>query len=213
MAIDLPGHGRTGHWNGRHVFRETAADLAACLRTMDLERVGPAILGHSWGAMVAAALPAAGLPTRSDPPPRSTGAAGIGDGADDPRSRSNGQYADLAEAEAAIRAASPGWTDGDIRAKALGLTQFDAGAVLAVLVENGDWDGGLSALGDPSASGVPVWLIRGEFAAGGMIPDAVVPSFEARLGADHVLTIAGAPHSPQRMFPEATVSAILRALG
>ncbi len=212
VALDLPGHGRTGHWTGRHVFRETAADLAACLRAMDLERVDPAILGHSWGAMATAALPAAGFrPGRIlllDPPALPASVMELM--THDPVER---HYADLAEAEAAIRAASPGWTDGDIRAKALGLTQFDAGAVLAVLVENGDWDGGLSALGDPSVSGVPVWLIRGEFAAGGMIPDAVVPSFAARLGMDHVLTIAGAPHSPQRMFPEATVSAILRALG
>ena len=211
VAIDLPGHGRTGHWNGRHLFHETAADLAACLRTMDLERLRPTILGHSWGAMVAAALPAAGLlPGRLlllDPPALPASAMELM--THDPVER---QYDHLAEAEAAIRAASPGWTAGDIRAKALGLTQFDAEAVLAVLVENGDWDGGLSALGDPSAAGVPVWLIRGEFEAGGMIPDAVVPAFEARIGADHILTIAGAPHSPQRLFPEATVSAILRAL-
>ncbi|MGH2513824.1 MAG: alpha/beta fold hydrolase, partial [Candidatus Limnocylindrales bacterium] len=121
-------------------------------------------------------------------------------------------YDDLAEAESAIRGTAAGWPEGDIRAKALGLTQFDPAAVLAVLLENGDWDGGLSALADPNASGVPVWLIRGDFAAGGMIPDSAVPVFETRIGADHVRTIAGAPHSPQRTFPEATVSAILRAL-
>ena len=71
-----------------------------------------------------------------------------------------------------IRKANPGWTEGDVHAKALGLTQFDVPAVLAVLVDNGDWDGGLGALEDPAARGVPVWLIRGEFATGGLIPEA-----------------------------------------
>ena len=26
VAVDLPGHGRTGHWTGRHRFRDNAAD-------------------------------------------------------------------------------------------------------------------------------------------------------------------------------------------
>jgi pimeloyl-ACP methyl ester carboxylesterase len=121
-------------------------------------------------------------------------------------------YADLSDALAVIRAANPGWSDGDIRAKALGLTQFDPTAVLAVLLENGDWDGGLATLADPAAHAIPTWLIRGEFRTGGMIPDAALPAFAARIGADHLLTIADAPHSPQRLFPEATVLAILRAL-
>ena len=29
VAVDLPGHGQTGHWAGRHRFRDTAADVAA----------------------------------------------------------------------------------------------------------------------------------------------------------------------------------------
>jgi pimeloyl-ACP methyl ester carboxylesterase len=92
------------------------------------------------------------------------------------------------------------------------LTQFDVRAVLAVLVDNGDWDGGLAALEDPAARGVPVWLIRGEFATGGLIPEVAVPAFVSRIGGDHDITIAGAPHSPQRTHAEATVLAILRAL-
>lgn len=211
VAVDLPGHGRTGHWQGRHRFAETAADLAACIRAAGLERADLAVLGHSWGGLVTAALPAAGLrPNRLlllDPPAMPVASMELM--TRDPLER---PYVALAEAEAAIRAASPGWSDGDIRAKALGLTQFDASAVLAVLLENGDWDGGLGALADPAGRNVGVWLIRGEFRAGGMIPDVVVPAFTAEIGADHVLTIAGAPHSPQRLYPEATVAAILRAL-
>ncbi|MES2210263.1 MAG: alpha/beta fold hydrolase [Chloroflexota bacterium] len=211
VAVDLPGHGRTGHWQGRHRFGETATDLAAWIRTADLDRPGLVVLGHSWGGMVVAALPAAGLrPERLvllDPPALPVTA--MERMTHDPLER---PYATLHEAVTAIRSSNPGWSDGDIEAKALGLTQFDVEAARAILLENGDWDGGLGALADPAARDVPVWLIRGEFAQGGLIPDEAVPAFAARFGADHVITIADAPHSPQRLYPEATILAILRAL-
>jgi pimeloyl-ACP methyl ester carboxylesterase len=97
-------------------------------------------------------------------------------------------------------------------AKAEGLTQFDEAAVRAILTQNGDWDGGLGALADPAAEGVPVWLVRGDPRVGGYVPDALVPEFAARLGAERIITIAGAPHSPQRTHPEALVLALQRAL-
>lgn len=212
VAVDLPGHGRTGHWQGRHRFSETAADLAAWLRAADLDRAGLAVLGHSWGGMVVAALPRAGLvPDRLillDPPALPASAMELM--THDPVER---PYETLADARAAIASAQPDWVAGDVDAKALGLTQFDVDAVMAILLENGDWDGGLGALADPAAQAVPVWLIRGEYAHGGLIPEEVVPAFAERIGAGHVVTIAGAPHSPQRMYPEATILAILRALG
>ncbi len=211
IAVDMPGHGRTGTWQGRHRFRETAADLVAWVAAAALDRPGLAVLGHSWGAMVVAGLPAAGLrPDRLillDPPvlPVTAMEAMTHDPIERP-------YASLSESLAAIGSANPGWSDGDIEVKALALTQFEVDAVLGVLTRNGNWDGGLGALADPAAGGIPVWLIRGEFARGGLIPEAAVQAFAARFGADHVITIADAPHSPQRLFPEATVLAILRAL-
>ncbi len=212
VAVDLPGHGRTGHWQGRYRFAETAEDLAGFIRAAKLDRPDLAVLGHSWGGMVVAELPAAGLrPARLillDPPALPVAAMELM--THDPNER---HHDDLAEAVAAIGAANPGWSDGDVHAKALGLTLFEQPAALAVLIDNGDWDGGLGALGDPRAGDVPVWLIRGTFEQGGLIPDAVVPSFVARIGADHVTTIADAPHSTQRTHPEATTLAILGALG
>jgi pimeloyl-ACP methyl ester carboxylesterase len=59
---------------------------------------------------------------------------------------------------------------------------------------------------------VPVWLIRGDPANGGYVPDELLPDFAARIGAERIITIAGAPHSPHRTHPEALVAAVLRAL-
>lgn len=212
IAVDLPGHGATGAWTGRHRFVETAADLATFVRAAALDGSELRVVGHSWGALVAAHLPAAGIRPRLlvllDPPalPVSLMAQMVVD----PVER---HYDDLGEATRAIQAAYPSWTDGDIVAKAEGLTQFDESAVRAVLLDNGDWDGGLAALADRRAAGVETWLLRGEPATGSMVPEAALPAFAERIGADHVLTIAGGAHSPQRMHPEATLVAFLRALG
>jgi pimeloyl-ACP methyl ester carboxylesterase len=212
VAVDLPGHGRTGAWTGRHRFMETAEDLAAFVRAAGLDGPEVRVVGHSWGALVAAHLPAVGLRPRVlvllDPPalPASVMATMIVD----PVER---HYDDLDEATRAIRTAYPSWTDGDVAAKVGGLMNFDEAAVRAVLLDNGDWDGGLAALADPRAAGVGTWLVRGEPAAGSMVPEETLLAFAERIGADHILTIAGGAHSPQRMHPEATLVAVLRALG
>jgi pimeloyl-ACP methyl ester carboxylesterase len=210
-AVDLPGHGRTGRWSGRHRFGETASDLGTFVRAAGLDQPDLAVLGHSWGGMVVAALPAAGIVpavvilldppflTRDQLEPMTR----------DPLERF---YDDPEEAFAAIRQAYPGWTDADVRSKANGLSRFDVEGVRAVLLDNGDWDAGLAALADPAAAKVAVWYIRGELRDGGLIPEPAIPALVARAGAGHVLTIAGGPHSPQRTHPEATVLAILRSL-
>jgi len=116
------------------------------------------------------------------------------------------------EAIVAVRAHNPAWQDGDVRAKAEALTQLDPEAALAVLLRNGDWDGGLADLAHPAAMGIPLWVVRGDPAVGGLLPDAALPAFLARAGRDHVLTIRGAAHSPQRIHPVETTAALLRAL-
>jgi pimeloyl-ACP methyl ester carboxylesterase len=122
-------------------------------------------------------------------------------------------YPDLDAAIAGVAAANPAWPAGDVRAKAEALVQVDVAAARAVVLDNGDWDGGLSDLADPAAAGIDTWLVRGDPAAGGLVPDAAVRVFVARLGRDHVLTIAGAPHAPQRTHPAETTAALLAALG
>ena len=217
VAMDLPGHGLTGAWHGHHRFADNARDIAAFIREAGLAGSrqdgdrGLQVIGHSYGAMTAAELPAMGvLPATIvlvDPPAVSH--AVISQMLADPDERT---YDQLDEATAAIQAANPGWTERDVLAKAESLTQLDEEAARAILLENGDWDGGLAALEGPALADVDVWLIRSDPAEGGYIPDDVVPAFEATLGAHHVVTLTGAPHSPHRLQPEATTAALIRAL-
>jgi pimeloyl-ACP methyl ester carboxylesterase len=209
-AVDLPGHGETA-WSGRHRFSDTAADLAAFIDAAGVARADLAVVAHSWGAMVSAHLPIAG--TRPavliliDPPYWTRDQLALLT-----QDATERRYGSLDEARLFVRTSNPTWSDGDVEAKAVALTRFDEQAVLTVLVENGNWDAGLAAIGDSAALGVPIWYVRGEEATGGFIPDAKVGELAARVGADRVLTVAGGPHSPQRTHPEATLLAVLRAL-
>ena len=150
-------------------------------------------------------------PARAPRPARPAGAAYCGLVAltQDPTER---RYEDVANAIDAVRASGAVWSEGDIRAKAIGLTQINEDAVRAIYLQNGDWDAGLGALLDPAAAGTPTWIIRGDPAQGGLIADEHVPALVERVGEDHFITIAGASHSPQRTHPEATILAILEAL-
>jgi pimeloyl-ACP methyl ester carboxylesterase len=210
VAVDMPGHGRTGSWRGRHRFSETAADVVALVRAVHLDRSGLAVVGHSWGAMVTAHLPGAGLRPAVlillDPP-----ALTVEQLRALTLEATERPYPTVAEAAEVVRATNPTWSEGDVHAKALALTEFDVDAVLAILVQNGEFDAGMAALRSPEAAGIPAWLIRGDWTTGGLIPDSAVPAIEAQLGKDHVITIEGGPHSPQRTHPEATIAAILRA--
>ncbi|HJP87412.1 MAG TPA: alpha/beta fold hydrolase [Candidatus Limnocylindrales bacterium] len=211
IAVDMPGHGQTDRSPRSHALLDTATELAAFVPAADLDAEELAVVGHSWGGMVTAHLPAAGLAPRTlvllDPP--SLTLARLRALTESPTER---DYATMEESVAAVRAANPTWSVGDVAAKAQALTEFDPQLVLDVLLKNGDWDAGMAALRTPKADASDVWLIRGEWETGGFIPESRVPRIEQQLGADHVITIEGAPHSPQRTHPEATVLAILRAL-
>ena len=212
IAVDQAGHGRTGHWHGHHRMRDNAADLAAFVRTAGLDGKDLQVVGHSWGAVSAAALPAIGLRPATlvllDPPVLAFEriALEVSDPTQQP-------VPSIELAIAAIRAAEPGWSEGDVRAKAEAVMELDFEAARVVLLENGDWDGGLADLRDPAAAGVDTWLIRGDPATGGYVDDAAAREFASLIGEDHVITIPGAPHSPQRTHPVETVQAFLRAVG
>ena len=112
-----------------------------------------------------------------------------------------------------MRACTPDWTDGDVDAAANALERGRPrrrrpGCCSA----NGDWDSGLAELAGPAAAGIDVRVVRGEPATGGRTPDEAAAVFAERYGADHVITIPGAPHSPQPTHPAETVDAFLRCL-
>lgn len=211
-AVDQAGHGMTGHWGGHHRFRDNARDIGAFIRAAGLDRPDLQVIGHSWGAATAAALPPAGIRPATlillDPPVLPLERISLE--ASDP---SQQPAASLGEAINAIRETYPEWVEGDVLAKANATMQLDFEAARAVLLDNGDWDGGLGDLRDPAARGLDAWLVRGEPETGGYIDDKAARAFGEVIGHDHVVTIAGGPHSPQRTHPVETVAAFLRALG
>ena len=211
VAVDQAGHGASGKWTGHHRFRDNAADIVAFAVAAGLAGPELRVVGHSWGAMTVAAIPAAGLRPEVvvlvDPGALSL--VSLAAMLDDPVEH---HYDDVTAAAEAIGRLHPTWPWGDVVGKAEALTQFDEGAARAVLTENGDWDGGLADLSDPAARGVGFRLIRGQPAFGGLLPDAAAERIAERIGQHHVTTIAGGTHSPMRLQPEATVLALMRAL-
>jgi pimeloyl-ACP methyl ester carboxylesterase len=208
LAIDMPGHGRT-RWRRRHRFADTAEDVARLIETVGLER--PAIIAHSWGAMVAVSLPALGVMPRPlvllDPPSLDEGEleAMSADPEDMPARP-------LSETARLLRRSHPDWSDQDVTAKARAVFLFDREAVRSILLGNGVWDSGLARCA-ANGPAVETWLLRGEPATGGLTPDAVAARFRERIGAERVMTIEGGPHSPHRTHPAETLRAILRAFG
>jgi pimeloyl-ACP methyl ester carboxylesterase len=211
VAVDQAGHGLTRVWTGHHLFADNAADLVAFTRAAALDRSDLRVVGHSWGGMSAAAFPGAGFPPERlvllDPP--AIPAAAIATMLDDPVEH---HYEDLDVAIAAVGRLHPTWSFGDVVAKAEALTQFDEPAVRAILTLNGDWDGGLAGQSHPAAADLAIRLVRGEPAAGGLIPGAALEPLAARIGVGNVFTIAGGPHAPMRIRLEATTLALLLAL-
>jgi pimeloyl-ACP methyl ester carboxylesterase len=212
VAPDQAGHGQTGHWAGHPVFRENARDLAAWIRATELDVPELQIVGHSWGGLTVAALPIAGIRPATlvliDPPtlPLAIMATIVDDPTERPRE----------DVDATIRflaPRNPEWSPGDIEAKARDLHEVDLDAARDILLENGDWDGGLGDISDPAAAGIDIWLIRGDPAAGCLVPDPAAAAFARRLGSDHVRTIPGGHHSPMRSHPVETTAALLAALG
>ena len=170
-----------------------------------------AVVGHSWGGVVTAHLPQVGVRPAPlvllDPPwlaLEELEALTL-----EPTER---HYDSVEDAAVAISAANPSWSDGDVMAKARGLTQYNVDAVRSILVENGPWDAGLTALRHPFARVTSIWLICGEPSGGRARPGWGAARVPRAARTDRVITIPNAPHSPQRTNPHATALAILQSL-
>jgi pimeloyl-ACP methyl ester carboxylesterase len=212
IAPDQAGHGRTGHWVGHHRLRDNASDLAAWIRAAELDVPELQVVGHSWGGATVAAIPVAGIRPATlvliDPPalPLAIMATIVDDPDERPRD-------DPAATIRFLTPRNPTWSNGDVEAKAEALHQLDLDAARDILLENGDWDAGLEDLSDDAAAGIDIWLVRGDPATGGLVPNAAAAAYRARIGDDHVITIRGGHHSPMRSHPVETTAALLAALG
>ena len=213
VAVDLPGHGQTGHWAGHHRFRDTAADVAAWIRATALDVPELQIVGHSWGAMVTAALPVAGIRPATlvllEPPtiPHAYMAQQASD--------TSGMICSRTSRRPSARSAGctrtgPRRTSAPMRRRsARSTSRLPARSCSRTATGMAAWPTcpirprTASPPGSSEATRRPAEWCRTRYS----------PRYAARIGADHIVTLPGAGHSPQRLQPAELTAALLGALG
>ena len=234
IAPDLPGHGHSFAIDGsdaerpgpldmsrltilrhrfsrRHRLRATGATVAELADRLGLQR--PAVLGHSWGASVAATLPAVGLLPSIivllDPPFVTAREA-----------RTLGMEA-MAEPTTSYEAAREtllghrtDWDPVDLAAKAEAVTRVSTRTMVAVVAANVPFDP-LPAVASLRRRHpqVPVFVIMGEPGRGSFVSLPGRERLTALLGDDHVLLMEGAGHSPHRSHHAEFMALLERVLG
>jgi pimeloyl-ACP methyl ester carboxylesterase len=233
IAPDLPGHGHSFAIDGsdaerpgpldvsrlailrhrfsrRHRLRSTGAVVAELADRLGLRR--PAVLGHSWGASVAATLPSVGLQPSIlvllDPPfvtARQARDLGIQAMAEPTTS--------YEVARDTLLGQRTDWDPMDLAAKAEAVTRVSTRAMVAVVAANVPFDP-IPALAwlrrrHPQ---VPVFVIMGEPGRGSFVSPAGRERLSTLLGDDHVLVMDGAGHSPHRSHHAEFMALLARAL-
>lgn len=234
FAPDLPGHGYSFAIDGsdgerpgpldvsrltilrhrlsrRHRLRATASVVAELGRRLGIER--PVLIGHSWGASVAAEVAAAGLePSRVillDPPfvtVREAWALG--------RTVMVEPTTSYDDARDTLLSHRTDWHPMDLAAKAEAVTRVSSRAMVAVVARNAPFDP-VPALARHRHRhpDVPVFAITGEPGQGSFVTPAGLARLRALLGEDRVLVLGGAGHSPHRTHYERFMTLLGRALG
>ena len=154
VAVDLPGHGLTGSVARSSPFPGQRRGRGG-LDPRRGPRSTPAlqVVGHSWGGMTRrrSRMPASGRRRWSSwilPP--FPGRSSRGWRAIRPNNRTR-----TCEASRRLGATNPAGRPRDVAAKAEALIQLDIEAARPILLDNGDWDGGLADLSDPASAGDP----------------------------------------------------------
>ena len=216
IAPDMPGHGETPapasvSSSGRLPPDVVAGLVAELVDELGLPAAELSVAGHSWGAIVAASLPAAGLRLRRlvllDPPVRDAAWAAE-------QAATLHRPAGREEALAMALERIPTGSVEDVGVRADALLQLDPGTARAVF-RSTPWDGAVGALAGPMgpvAAGIPTWVIRGDPRAGAYLPDDALPRLAELVGPSHLLTVAGGEHSFTRGRPRATLAALLDAI-
>jgi len=233
IAPDLPGHGHSFALDGsdadrpgpldisrlailrhrlsrRHRLRSTAGVVVELAQRLGLER--PAVLGHSWGASVAALVASAGMVPSAlvllDPPFVTANQA-----------RALGIEA-MAEPTTSFEAArdtlltqGSDWHPMDLAAKAEAVTRVSTRAMVAVVASNVPFDPlpAVTRLRQRHPE-VPVHVIMGEPGRGSFVSLTGRDQLSALLGAEHVVVMDGAGHSPHRTHHEEFMALLLHAL-
>ncbi len=222
LAVDFRGHGRSGHDpDGRYRVVDYVADVVSLIEHRSPSE--PVILvGHSLGAMVAAAV-AAEMPGRvravvlEDPP-----FAMMGDRIGEtsyldlfrgyrPFAGSRLPVPEIAAGLAEIRLTPPGQTApirlGDardatsLRFSASCLRQLDP-AVLGPIVD-GRWLDGYDVAGTLRKVACPTLLLQADFAAGGALPDDYAVEVASTIPDATHIRLPGIGHQIHGSQPEA----------
>jgi len=207
-ALDQRGHGASDKPAAGYLLADYAADLAAVIAALALDR--PAVIGHSLGGLVA-------LSWASDHPSGSR-ALVVEDPALRPRPEIlqafDGWLAlaamPLSEVAAYYRGEHPNWTVNDCRRRAESITAT-APAVFAELradtarrlIDGGD------RIAEMATIDVPTLLIHGDAAAGSMAVPEDVARFAAEVPGARTVRVPGAPHDIHRERPTEFLAAVM----
>lgn len=206
IAPDFRGHGDSAKPASGYLHVNYAADLDGLIKELGLER--PLIVGHSLGAIVAYAWAGLhGIKTArivlEDPPTRT--------GPDD-SSMLDGWLAlasmSLNEAEAYYRDQHPEWSAEDCYRRAVSITSTSP-AVFRELRDQSRRAGGIDRLSSLPPVAVPILIIYGELAHGGMSAPEDIHRIEGQSPNARAVMIPGGNHSLHRDHTDAFLAAAL----
>jgi pimeloyl-ACP methyl ester carboxylesterase len=232
IVPDLPGHGHTFALDGsdaerpggfdasrltilrlrlsrRHRLRATARVVAQLASELSLTDV--AVLGHSWGASIAAVLPSVGLvPAVTillDPPfvtaaeARRLGIAAMAN-----------PTPSYEEARDSLLTSAREWHPLDLAAKAEAVTRVSTSTMVAIVAGNVPFDP-IPALRRTMGrrSGANVYVITGVPDHGSFVTPAGLAELRRLLGDDHVI-VMDAGHSPHRTHHDEFMGLVERIL-
>jgi N-formylmaleamate deformylase len=209
VALDLRGHGASAKPESGYLLPDYAADLAAAVAALGLER--PAVLGHSLGALVALvwATDAGGRPARiaAEDPPLRTAPEILP--AFDGWQQLNA--APVPEVAAWFAREHPGW-DADAcqrRAEAICATHPAVFAELRAEAERNLADGRVERFADLASLPAPVLVLRGDPSLGGMTAAADAERLVDLVPGSRLVAVPGAGHNLHRERPDAFLDAVV----